>query len=110
MLCGQFQITAKKDDMPPGLGVQVGFDDNDDIKRCWEIGVEELGLIGAGLDAIFDIGTLEILFRDMLVIHSFSIFTMRTTALVKASVRKARICTYDPPHPTESTEPHPNAA
>lgn len=69
MLRKQFQITAEKDDVCPDLGAEVRFDDDTVVERPGEIGVQELRLVGAGLDVAFSTGSLEILFRDVLVIH-----------------------------------------
>ena len=69
MLRKQFQITAEKDDVYPDLSAEVRFDDDTVVERPGEIGVQELRLVGAGLDVAFSTGSLEILFRDVLVIH-----------------------------------------
>ena len=72
ILAGQFQIAAEQDDVRPGLGAQVGFDDDDHIERLREIRVEELDLIDAGLDIILHGSIFEITLRngaDNLLVH-----------------------------------------
>ena len=76
--------------MRPGLGGQVGFDEDDHVERGWEIGMEELGLISAGPDTIFNASVLEILVWDGLVIHPVALFTVWATACIRPVVGKAQ--------------------
>src|SRR5262252_4084457 len=46
----QVQVTAEQDDMGAGLGAQVRLGEDDDIQRLYELLVEQLHLVQAGLD------------------------------------------------------------
>ncbi len=65
----QFQIAGKQDHIGPGFGCQVGSEQNDHVQRVWEILVEQLHLVSAGVEAIFDLGFLQVLVRDLAHIH-----------------------------------------
>jgi hypothetical protein len=69
LVVGEFQVAAEEDDRGPGVRMQVGLDDDDDMQRVRERFVEQWGLVEAGLDGAFDGGGFERHSRDVAVIQ-----------------------------------------
>ena len=88
MLAGQREITSEQNDVTPSMGSEILFDDDDHIERHRKIGVQKLGLESARLETVFHDGGLEIVLRDVGIIHPFSIFAAMTIAIP----RKAQSC------------------
>ena len=76
--------------MGPGLGGEVCFDNDDDVEGNREILVEELSLVDAGLEAVFNAGTLQVLFVDVVIIQALSVFAMRATSRIGTLKRQAQ--------------------
>lgn len=64
------------------MGGQVGFDPDNDIQGARKIGMQQLRLIGAGLDAFLHRDGLQIAFWNMLIVDPLPIFRMRTAAFI----------------------------
>jgi hypothetical protein len=63
------QVAAKQDHIGLGLCFQVGSEQNDHVQRVWKTFVEQLHLISAGLEVIYNLGLLQVLVRDLAHIH-----------------------------------------
>jgi hypothetical protein len=73
ILAGQFEITAEQKDVPPGLGSEVRFDEDNHIERNRKILVQKLRLVSASPKAIFHHSGLEVFLRDVGIVDPFSI-------------------------------------
>ena len=55
--------------------LEVGFDDNDNVKRLGKVLMQQDRLIGVGAYAVFDKAFLEILYRNMVVVDLVTVFS-----------------------------------
>jgi hypothetical protein len=60
------------------------------LSATGKIAVQELRLVGTGLDVLFHVGSLEIPLRDIAVIHPFPEFAVWPLAFVRAVIRKTQ--------------------
>jgi hypothetical protein len=86
LMVGEFQVAAEEDDRRPGVCMQVGLADADDIQRVRERLVEPWGLVEAGLDGACDGGGVEIHSRDVAVIQLAAILATWATPSIRAFV------------------------
>lgn len=83
---GALLVAAEQKNMPPGVGVQVHRDDDDDIQRVCECLVEHLRLVQTGLDVPLHRGLFAVWGRDIGVLHFAAIRAMRPPPGIGASL------------------------
>ncbi len=64
--------------MRPGRGLQVGFDEDDDMQRLRELLVPQFSLVKAGSDVAFHGCRFEILLWPVAIIHLAPLLAMGT--------------------------------
>lgn len=69
LVVGQFQIADEQDHVRPSSRCQIGSKQDNQVQGSWEILIEQLHLLGAGLKNTFNLGLLQIFNRYVAHIH-----------------------------------------
>ena len=80
------QVATEQNDMGPGLGLQIDFDQDHDIERLAELLVQALHLIDARFDLLSGRGLLQVLSWQGLVSEPVTVFLVRSMPLVEAGI------------------------
>jgi len=85
-VAGERQVATEQNDMSPGLGLQIDFDQDHNIERLAELLVQALHLIRARFDLLNGRGVLQVLSWQVLVIEPVTVFLVRPMPLVEAVI------------------------